>query len=141
MKDNRLWLKLGYAGLLPFIGLTWLSVKSDIVIGISTNFAFACYSAAILSFLAGTLWLEREGQQTFGPTLCSNLLTLLAFISLLLSYPIGLVLLLIGHLLMFWCELTYGLFSDKPQGYKVMRIWLTTIVVVCHFVLLSTLLF
>lgn len=136
MQKSKLWLYLGYAGLLPFVSLALLSAFTNIEIGLSTHFVFTCYSASILSFLAGSIWLQGQTQRLFGPTLCSNLITLLAFISLLLSYPIGIVLLLIGYLLVFWIEIAFNLYANKPDGYKTMRSWLTIIVVLCHFVIL-----
>lgn len=135
--QTRLWLLLGYAGLIPFIALALLSAFTDIQIGQSTHFVFTCYSAAILSFLAGTIWLQGQSKRLFSPTLCSNLITLLAFIALLLSYPVGVVLLLIGYLLVLWIELTFNLYANKPQGYKTMRQWLSIVVIVCHFAVLA----
>lgn len=136
MQKSKLWIYLGYAGLLPFISLALLSAFSNIEIGLSTHFVFTCYSASILSFLAGSIWLQGQTQALFGPTLCSNLITLLAFISLLLSYPIGIVLLLIGYLIVFWIEIAFKLYANKPDGYKTMRSWLTVVVLLCHFVIL-----
>ena len=136
MQKQKLWLLLGYAGLIPFISLAGLSVFSDIEIGLSTHFVFTAYSACILSFLAGSIWLQGNTLRWFNPTLCSNLITLLAFISLLLSYPVGIVLLLIGYLLVFWLEIAFKLDTNKPEGYKTMRSWLTVIVMLCHFVIL-----
>lgn len=132
MEKINSWRALGVAGLVPFISLPLLNAASEVVIGQSNLFAFICYSSAILSFLAGTLWLQGKTSGGFSPTLCSNLITLLAFIALLLDQQIGLILLLIGYLLVFWLELHFKLFDPKPTGYKTMRAWLTVTVVLSH---------
>lgn len=137
MKNIKLWQILGYAGLIPFVSLTWLYVSGVTKVGLPISLVFICYSAAILSFMAGSLWLQKHDEQILMPTLCSNLVSLSAFLSILLVPWVSVLLLTISYLFLLGLEFGYKLFDNRPQGYKFMRIVLTTVVVSCHLVLLN----
>lgn len=139
MKQIKLWQSLGYAGLIPFIFFTWLYLVGLTKVGVDIDFVFICYSAVILSFMAGSLWLQRHKDGVIIPSLGSNLLSLLAFFSILQSPQIALTLLTLGYLLLIALEFIYDLFNHRPEGYKKMRIILTTVVVGCHLLMLSVL--
>lgn len=139
MKHIKLWQILGYSGLIPFIALTWLYLYGVTKLGVAIDFVFICYSAVILSFMAGSLWLQRHEDGMIMPSLGSNLLSLLAFVSILQTPHIALILLTFGFLLLIGLEFIYDLFNHRPDGYKRMRVLLTAIVVSCHLLLINAL--
>lgn len=128
------WRTLGYLGLIPFIAATWAAISSNTLLSLSPYQVFTAYSACILSFLAGTLWLRAQEERS--ATLISNLFTLLAFACLLLPAQLALPSLTLGFILLLASEFKMGLFADKPIGYKVLRVILTSVVVFCHILML-----
>lgn len=139
MKDIKLWRVLGFAGLIPFVACTWLYSIGIMKLGVSIVYVFTCYSAIILSFMSGSIWLQQHDEKVLAPTVLSNLFSLLAFLCLLLEPRIALSVLAVAYLLLLIFEVFYDLFKDKPSEYKSMRIWLTIVVVLCHALILSSL--
>ncbi|WP_181902135.1 DUF3429 domain-containing protein [Thalassotalea euphylliae] len=151
MTDFFNWPSLGYLGLIPFVFTLILTSVGITLPAISPVQLFIAYSACILSFLAGTLWLNGEaittGATAQGKTqelatgnqvtnksasIFSNVITLLAFACLLLPTPIAIGGLAIGFCLLLVLEFKWQLFTGKPAGYKMLRVVLTAVVVSCH---------
>ncbi|REL30489.1 DUF3429 domain-containing protein [Thalassotalea euphylliae] len=130
------WRTLGYLGLIPFIAAAWAATTNTSLLSLSPYQVFVAYSACILSFLAGTLWLKQTAQIA---TIISNLFTLVAFACLLLPAQLALPVLASGFVLLLASEFKMGLFTDKPLGYQLLRIVLTSIVVLCHILIFSAL--
>ena len=83
---------LGYAGLIPFVGLTALLQIVDVVHQPSVVFALQAYSATILSFLGAIHWglTMRDEQPSQGMLIWGVAPSLLAWASLLVSPQLGL---------------------------------------------------
>ncbi|MBP0049541.1 DUF3429 domain-containing protein [Marinobacterium sp. AK62] len=119
---------LGYAGLIPFVGLTLGMGLHPL-----TPVAFVTYSAVILSFLGGIHWgvaLSRP-EWSSAVRLCLCMLpSLLGWLALLLPMT-GTLVLLIGSYLIWWGWDRIQL--DQPD-YRRLRLHLTAVAVLCHFV-------
>ena len=83
---------LGYAGLIPFVGLTALMQIVDVVHQPSVVFALQAYSATILSFLGAIHWglTMRDVQPSQGMLIWGVAPSLLAWASLLVPPHLGL---------------------------------------------------
>ncbi|GIU45361.1 DUF3429 domain-containing protein [Shewanella marinintestina] len=143
--EKTIWLGLGYAGLLPFIITTVMSWAGWVTPWLDPKFAFISYSATILSFLAGTLWgrvLSLYASNNIGNLLIlSNLYALLAWFSLLLAVPaVGLVTLSFGYFSLLSIEKNC---QNLPvdQEYRRMRVRLTSVALLTHFLMLINILF
>ncbi|BFM11287.1 DUF3429 domain-containing protein [Simiduia litorea] len=118
---------LGYLGLLPFAAaLVLMAFVQQAQLGL---LLFSCYSCAIATFLAGSLWQPRA--PNIALTLASNLIVLLAVGALLLSFvrPVaGLTLLAVCFYLSFFAER----FAGRSPDYVRLRRRLTGTVILCH---------
>lgn len=121
---------LGYAGLLPFIGMPLLISMEYITVFQGTLY-FCQYSAIILSFFGGLHWFDalqnnRHSHQIYVAMLPS----IVAWLCLaLLSPGLTITLLAISYVLMLIYDLRY---LDMPAGYNKLRIKLSTLVLICH---------
>jgi hypothetical protein len=139
---------LGYAGLIPFV-ITALLVTSNFrTPGLDAILVFALYSALIASFLGGALWGRALGRPTQSITvmalLLSNAIVLLAFAAMfwLALFPlVAVVLLAVCHLLLIWLErgAFAELFTEAESFYANFRLSLTTLVLLCHGLVLFSL--
>jgi len=130
--------KLGYAGLLPFIGFAALGyLEGDWALS-----SFIVYSALILSFMAGGSW---GALQAHLKTPVAGMQWKLAAAILIFLWgwgmtyvPVvpGLAGLLVGFVLLLGLEQTAIFRQHYTAGYRVLRLVLTTVVVACHAVLL-----
>ncbi len=83
---NNTHLSLGYAGLIPFVGLSIATIMGYP----QANFALLSYAMLIASFLGGTLWLSSVENKLPGHTaIVSNILMLAAWVILLLHNQTG----------------------------------------------------
>ena len=133
MTPDRIMRLLGAAGLLPFIATALgIYIFDDLLQALSQR-AFLIYSAAILCFLAGTLWGETlpEPQVGQGATiLISNGVVLFAVFAMLTARPlVAALLLMLGHIAQLWYERQS---LRRPRWYVSMRTVLTAVAVVCH---------
>jgi len=161
MKNNLLSplrLILGIAGLIPFILLAVMTVGpfklSELPFqhSVLTSWShpeleiFIAYSAIILSFMAGTLWgrsLDSEQSlATNNIVLLSNVIALTAWLVLILEL-INLNELALGILALGFCTLFFfeyhqrnRLYGNNASHYLRYRLFLTTIVVFSHIVLI-----
>lgn len=153
----KTWQTLGYLGVLPFIIALFYSVNSQLVDKAFGNFfelmpdtslnmsaiyfPFLAYSAVIISFLAGSMWritLENNNRHL----LLSNGMTVLVFSALFIPANMGVVLLALAYIVLFFTE-RRGInryFSQKSDSaeklllthYINMRLHLTLIVFTLH---------
>jgi len=126
-------IQLGYLGLLPFLGC----VAWPIMFGsnsASVDF-FTFYSIAILAFMAGNLW--RAGEQSYSdaikavaPVIPVPFLSFLTIESALAWLGTSFWLILIF-------EKTTAQWKTYHKDYKKMRFVLTTVVFVCHIIMIG----
>ncbi|WP_394172463.1 DUF3429 domain-containing protein [Thalassotalea litorea] len=137
--------RLGYAGLIPFIAAVTLFAFDIRIFSLSGDSLFVLYSAVILSFLAGTLWansLKNNGEAIYNRELVtSNILSLIAFVSLMLNSTLTAVsLLLVSYLLIFKHEATLENYAQIYPDYFLMRRNLTLVVSAMHILLAALIL-
>ncbi|MBA6398046.1 DUF3429 domain-containing protein [Colwellia sp. BRX10-4] len=128
------WQLLGYLGLLPFAGFLYLSVvlKDSSMLA---QQAFIAYSAIIVSFIAGTLWRKAEDNARLTQQVISNLLSLIAFTTLLVPRDLALIVLSFSFTFLFLYEKKLAMteqVNDFDVTYMRMRFWLTFIVLSLH---------
>ncbi|WP_114417441.1 DUF3429 domain-containing protein [Marinospirillum perlucidum] len=118
---------LGYAGLLPFIGLAgaaYFMPQNYQEVSLS---ALMGYAAVILSFLTGIHWGQGIQSGSAGRLVWSILPALVAWIAVLMPLRLGLLALMLGMLLVWVAEKGCG----WPSWYAKLRFQLTLIVVLC----------
>lgn len=141
---------LGYLGLIPFIApliemfaavSTNSSIQSAVFLGFYAPYVFVAYSAVILSFLGGILWGKGRQESTANRSnmalIISNLISILAWLSLLMIHISALMTLFAVTLLM--CGYASLLLAERSVdainedlGYWRMRLVLTALVIVAH---------
>lgn len=124
--------RLGYAGLIPFVGLAAQASNPEAVS------AFMAYSAVILSFLGGVHWgvAMRDSQFASSSRLVLCMLpSLLGWLSLLLPTLMGLGLGTLAFAL--WWAWDRTVLEDAD--YRRLRLHLTVVVVLSHLYVLSQL--
>ena len=140
---------LGYAGIAPFLLGIYFST-GNFNVGIHKTLPFIAYSAVILSFLAGSLWKvhmihpceNNEKQRMYldhdsfsEQQIVSNVISVLAFISVLILPEISLILLALGYVFIWFYERRINgtnSFDELPENYLSMRTHLTFIVFLLH---------
>lgn len=121
--------RLGYAGLIPFVGLAGAVWVVDVHHQEAAAWALLAYGATIASFIGALHWglvMRSPAQQTWGPLGWGVLPSLVAWLALLLDVYIGLWLL--AALLV----LCYGVDRKAyprlgAQGWLGMRLALTAV--------------
>ncbi|WP_019646613.1 DUF3429 domain-containing protein [Novispirillum itersonii] len=128
---------LGYAGLIPFIGLTlsaWVLTAVGTGAGLSVfPAAIAAYGAVILSFLGAVHWGRIISAPMEDPLaslwlLASVIPSLIGWVALLLPHPYGLGLLLTGFALAWDGDRRAARNGLLPQWYGRLRTRLSLIV-------------
>lgn len=124
---------LGYAGLLPFLGLLLLAWQPVLGSSAQATQLFHIYSALILAFMAGVLWpvLYRPESPTRMAVVAVGfpVISFLGFALLpTLVTPLQALLFLALRL----SERASGLDRAYPSGYASLRWQLTVVVVACH---------
>ncbi|MCG9731444.1 DUF3429 domain-containing protein [Shewanella sp. Isolate13] len=140
MKSHQqVWRRLGYAGLLPFIIATIMSLVGWSLPWFEPEFAFVSYSAIILSFLAGTLWgqvLYLHAANLANLLILSNLYALLAWLALMIDQTMAaLVILAFGYFSLLGVEKNFQNLPVKDE-YQQMRTVLTSVALLTHFLML-----
>ena len=131
MKTSQI---LGYMGLIPFVISFYLSIQ-NISWQIDTKHVFIAYSAIILSFVAGTFWQTSEQKKHNRKNIISNIVSLFAFLALLVNYPLALTILAINYLFLFLYEsrlVKLNKQCDINPAYMKMRFRLTLVVILLH---------
>ncbi|GLS89181.1 hypothetical protein GCM10007916_02480 [Psychromonas marina] len=127
-------------GLLPFIICLWLFklIGNDPEQLFNPQQAFQFYSVIILTFLAGTLWRKESNTIYSSAQIISNLFCLYAYIWLFMPLFYTLIFLPLGYVGLLATE--YLLLQDRKtvttSQYFIMRLTLTTAVVVLHAIAL-----
>lgn len=123
---------LGYAGLIPFIGLTLVLFIADEDTAVLARFAFQAYAAIILTFIGGVHWGLIVNEKDFNNVKLvmtgSIVPSLLAWFSILLPLPVGLAILLLSFLALFFYEYKFLWPTLFPPWYRRLRSILTGIV-------------
>ncbi len=131
---------LGYLGLIPFLfyplhmllDLQWLT-------SMQAQIAFTQYSAVILSFFGGIHWYQAICEPKNSHQLYVAMLpSISAWLSMLIfDIKITLFVLSVSHLLILMYDKHYlRLPKQLVIGYTKMRLILTTIVIVCHILMI-----
>jgi hypothetical protein len=124
---------LGYAGLLPFISLAFVSIlltNNTWVID-----ALALYAFGIFTFLCGAWWPTADMQDAkFWPIVLSNVLFLIGFFIFLLL-PHQWLAIGAGLFIFIWAvERFSGLIPEASLAYKKMRTVLSVVASVCMMI-------
>jgi hypothetical protein len=133
---NRL-IVLGYAGLLPFIGLPLLYVQP---LWLSTDQIlelYSLYSALILGFMAGVIWPVLHGSaltsdKTEQLALTAVLFPILSFIALLFARDYFLLCQAGLFVLLRVAEYRLGINRLYSSRYRALRNQLTVVVFISH---------
>ncbi|GEM74828.1 DUF3429 domain-containing protein [Vibrio sagamiensis] len=134
---------LGFMGLVPFVCGLVLSIIDKHILGYSGEIIFVTYSAVILSFLSGILWgtaiTNPHLHSSSRLLLLSNMMSLLAWFSLLLSdqdFLSPIVILAFGYITVWRAEKSAKVCSMVHNlvlaDYAAMRTKLTVCVVLLH---------
>jgi hypothetical protein len=121
---------LGWAGVLPFVGLVGLKWSDVAITGLDTGVALLSYGAVILSFMAAVHW----GRATILPHsplpfLISVAPALAAWACLVIGGRTGVVGLIFGFVGLLAYDLSVVHAGGVPQWYARLRIQLTLPVV------------
>lgn len=123
---------LGYAGLVPFVGLTLLQFWPE-SLAVSVPFsAFLSYSQIILAFMAGVLWpvLYQQPGRFFPVWVVS--FALIGWFSSLLAAPEQLLVLSAAFAALRLFEIWHSSPLAYSAAYNRLRNHLTIVVVACH---------
>ena len=128
----RLMQILGYAGLVPFVGLTFLQLGPQLLTFTPPFSAFQSYSQIILAFMSGVLWpvLYQQSERFFPVWVVS--FALVAWFSSLLVPPQQLLALAAAFLALRLFEIRQKSQLTYSSAYTRLRNQLTTVVVICH---------
>ena len=123
---------LGYAGLLPFIGLTFLQLWPQLLAFTPSFSAFQSYSQIILAFMAGVLWpvLYQQSERFFPVWVVS--FSLVGWFSSLLLPAQQLLVLAAAFVALRLFEVRQKSQLTYSPAYTRLRNNLTTVVVICH---------
>lgn len=117
---------LGYAGLIPFVALTGLTIMlphSD-----TASFALDLYAFGIIVFLCGAWWPTADMHNaSLWRIVLSNVLFLVAFFALVFMQAVWLLVATALLLVILGIELFTSLLPPVPAQYRRMRIVLTVI--------------
>lgn len=130
---------LGYAGLLPFIGLTFLQKWPQFITFTPPFSAFQSYSQIILAFMSGVLWpvLYQQSERFFPVWVVS--FALVGWFSSLLAPSQQLLVLAAAFVALRLFEVRQGSRLTYSPAYSRLRNHLTTVVVICHLLYWSSL--
>ncbi|MBY0417242.1 MAG: DUF3429 domain-containing protein [Pararheinheimera sp.] len=128
----RLMQILGYAGLMPFVGLTVLQLWPQLLAFTPPFSAFQSYSQIILAFMSGVLWpvLYQQSERLFPVWVVS--FALVAWFSSLLVPQQQLLALAAAFVALRLFEIRQKSQLTYSSAYTRLRNQLTTVVVICH---------
>jgi hypothetical protein len=131
---------LGYLGLLPFIGLTLLSLFPYLLPSLDALALFQRYSAIILGFMAGVLWPIWQQHHALKPlAIFAVSLAILSFLAGFFPNAVTIAIELLLFIALRLGERWFGLDEAYPAAYLQLRRNLTRVVVLCHATLLVSL--
>ncbi|QEW06855.1 DUF3429 domain-containing protein [Nitrincola iocasae] len=128
---------LGYAGVLPFVGLAIATHFPDLIAYDVSRSLFMLYSCLILGFMAGVLWpvlFQTDKPSHFA--LIAVSFPVLSIISLALLPHLAVIIQTGLFLTLRLAESLYGIDQRYPPGYSSLRWQLTAIVCLAHILVL-----
>lgn len=128
---------LTFAGVIPFVGLTILSVSGADLLTVHPAHALLLYGAVIVSFLSGIHWGQALSHPGAKPLLWhSNVVALLAWLAVLQTVSVGVAILIIC--LVYLLALDYKLFKQSiiTNWFWRLRLQATSIVLLSLFTLM-----
>ncbi|MET1218770.1 MAG: DUF3429 domain-containing protein [Glaciecola sp.] len=129
---------LGYCGLIPFIFLP-VAINFDVLSYSLGGHYFILYSAVILSFLGGVHWLNALQEQHDDKQIYVAMLpSIVAWLSMiLLPPPWALSVLTLSHAsVLLYDRNTLLVPASWVKDYMALRIQLTSVVAIMHFLML-----
>jgi 4-hydroxybenzoate polyprenyltransferase len=135
MNNSNLIKLLTYLGALPFFLAIYIGLSKQSFLEVVGIQWFLTYGLLILSFMAGTLWGQVVNQpiKVKRIALGSNAITLSAWFALLLADPaVVLIIMALGFVAIYLLEAVVMSPIKRPDYYRVLRLRVTTLVVVAH---------
>ena len=132
---------LGIAGLIPFIGLVLAGWFSWLPLSEAARY-FTQYSAVLLSFFGGIHWFDAvSNQRTNHQIYVAMLPTIVGWLCLVFAGDIRVLgALSLAYLaVLFYDKFTLAMPKGLLMSYIALRVGLTTVVVVCHALMISLL--
>ena len=139
MNNSTLIKLLTYLGALPFFLAIYISLSKQSFLDVAGIDWFRSYGLLILSFMAGTLWgqVVNQGIKIKRIALLSNAITLSAWFALLLAGPaVVLIIMAVGFVALYLLEAVVMSPIKRPDYYRVLRLRVTTLVVIAHGLML-----
>jgi hypothetical protein len=139
MNNSNLIKLLTYLGALPFFLAIYISLSKQSFLDVVGIKWFLSYGLLILSFMAGTLWgqVVNQGIKIKRIALLSNGITLSAWFALLLADPaVVLIIMALGFVALYLLEAVVMSPIKRPDYYRVLRLRVTTLVVIAHGLML-----
>jgi hypothetical protein len=133
MQTRLLAAQLGYAGLIPFIALSF-AAWFEVPLLDRPHFLLQTYAAVILAFMGAIHWgaaMSKEDRLSATQLGLSVLPPLLAWLALMLPQAYGYSLFIVSFVLLCIFDGMLGKHGRVPSWYVPMRIRLTTVVVIC----------
>ena len=129
----HLTLAWGWAGVVPFILLSWASVQSDLGLAGFATTTLVPYGAIILTFMGGIHWgLAMDRGEHAGKLFNTGILpSLLAVAAIVLPYRSALFVLVLGFIGLLVLDRRLVRESIVPAWYGRLRLQLTAAVVTC----------
>lgn len=124
---------LGYAGLIPFIGLS-IGTWADLPFIEQPHYLLQAYAAVILSFMGAIHWgmvISMPGEEARMQLVASIVPPLLGWVALMLPQVTGYSLLILSFIGLCFYDGVVARKSALPSWYLPMRVVLTSIVVLC----------
>ncbi len=126
---------LTYLGATPFFLAIYLHLTQQSLLGVEAVQWFLTYGLVILSFMAGTLWgqVVNASAQVKRIALATNLITLAAWLALLLAVPVlALLIMVLGFIALYLLEWRVMDAIPRPECYLALRLRVTALVVLAH---------
>ncbi|QJR82518.1 DUF3429 domain-containing protein [Alteromonas pelagimontana] len=131
-------LALGIAGLIPFIFLAVTAVVDLLPVYEAARY-FTQYSAVLLSFFGGVHWLDAiQNRRTNHQLYVAMLPTIIGWLCLIFNGDVRVlgVLSVSYVLLLMYDKYTLAFDKELVVSYISLRVLLTTVVVICHAIMI-----
>lgn len=130
--------RLIYLGVIPFLIFAGLSLTEIKLFNLSPNTLFIGYSVIILNFVLGTLWHNTSSWANIPTSIWTNVIALLSFVFLFSAPKMSLIGLAGCFIFSYFLELKSAtvLKSSSQRYYLSARLYITSVVVLCHLTLL-----
>lgn len=122
---------LGFAGLIPFVGLAVLAHAAPVDVALRAQYSLAAYGAVILGFMGGCRWgFASAGMgegATWWPLGVSVAPALLAFGALVIGAEEALWILALGLVALFAADVSLTRAGGAPAWWPALRLPLTVV--------------